>query len=48
MNTIAYQMLGIYGLFEEDKYTADFGKKTEARWHKGVDEFKHQLHVVLE
>lgn len=49
LNSTSYQMLGTYGLFEEEnRYTADFGDKVEAGWQKGVVDFKEELRILLE
>lgn len=49
LNTVAYQMLGTYGVFEEgNHYGADFeGKLNRPEWQKGNEELKEELRVLL-
>lgn len=48
LHSVAYMMLGTYGIFEEgNRYGADFGKKAESEWERTLDELKSDLGKLL-
>lgn len=48
LNSVAYMMLGNYGLFEEgNRFGADFGRKVEKGWEHGNEELQKDLRKLL-